>query len=139
MPTISLPRAETRSISIEAAPQSVFTFVADPYNLPQWAPGFASAVRPDGDRWIVTSGGTELAIAIVADEQHGTIDMLGGPDLNVGAFSRVVPNATGSEYLFTLFFPEGTPTEAITAQMEVVDGELRAVRELVTARDQIAA
>jgi len=38
----------------------VFAFVADPDNLPRWAPGFASAVRPDGDRWIVTSGETEL-------------------------------------------------------------------------------
>lgn len=132
MPTISLPRAETRSISIEATPDSVFAFVADARNLPRWAPGFASAVRPEGDRWIVTSGETELTIAVVADQARGTIDLLAGPELNIGAFSRVVPNGTGSEYLFTLFFPEGTPPEAVSAQMEAVDGELLAVRELVT-------
>jgi hypothetical protein len=134
MPTTSLPHAETRSISIDAAPQSVFAFVADAGNLPRWAPGFASAVRPDGDRWIVTSGETELSIAVVADQVRGTIDLVRGPELNIGAFSRVVPNGTGSEYLFTLFFPDGTPQEAVTAQMDVVDGELRAVRELVSRR-----
>jgi hypothetical protein len=129
---ITFPRAETRSISIEATPAAVFAFVADPYNLPRWAPGFASEIRPDGERWTVTSGSTELTIAIESSEKHGTVDMLGGPDRNVGAFSRVLPNAGGSEYLFTLFFPGGTPEDAITAQMEVVEEELRTIREIVT-------
>jgi hypothetical protein len=134
MPTIfTVSQAETRSISIEATPAAVFAFVADPYNLPRWAPGFASEVRPDGERWIVTSGGAELTIAVLASEQHGTVDLVAGPELNIGAFSRVLPNAGGSEYLFTLFFPGGTPEDAITAQMDVVDEELRTIRALVTA------
>ena len=138
MPTI-FPRAETRSISIEATPAAVFAFVADPYNLPRWAPAFASEVRPDGERWTVTSGGAELTIAVQASEEHGTVDLLGGPELNVGAFSRVLPNAAGSEYLFTLFFPDGTPQEAIAAQMDVVEEELRSIRELVTAGAGVSA
>jgi hypothetical protein len=128
-----LPRAETRSVSIDAAPRSVFAFIADPRNLPLWAPGFASTVRPDGDRWIVTSDDAELTIAVRASEELGTVDLVRGPELNVGAFSRVLPNAGGSEYLFTLFFPDGTPADAITAQMDVVEQELRTIRELVTA------
>jgi len=131
MHTISLSHAETRSISIEATPAAVFAFVADPRNLPRWAPAFADAVRPAGERWIVTSGDTELPISVQASAERGTLDLLGGPDLNVGAFSRVLPNANGSEYLFTLFFPDGTPQEAVSAQMQVVEQELETVRELV--------
>jgi hypothetical protein len=112
----------------------VFAFVADPHNLPRWAPGFASAVRPDRDRWIVTSDDSELTIAVRTSEELGTVDLVRGTDLNVGAFSRVLPNAGGSEYLFTLFFPDGTPEDAITAQMEIVEEELRTIRELVTRR-----
>jgi hypothetical protein len=41
-----------------------------------------------------------------------------------------VPNGDGSEYLFTLFFPDGTDTAAITRQMAIVDEELHAVRRL---------
>jgi hypothetical protein len=110
----------------------VFAFVADPHNLPRWAPQFASAVRPEGDRWIVTSGDTEFTIAVRASGEVGTVDLVRGPELNVGAFSRVLPNGRGSEYLFTLFFPDGTPEDAISAQMEVVGQELRTIRELVT-------
>lgn len=137
MPTISLSRSETRSIAISAPPQAVFAFIAQPRNLPRWAPGFAAAVREDpehADRCLVTgSDGTEFPIVVRTSEAHGTVDLLGGPELNIGAFSRVLPNATGAEYLFTLFFPEGTPEDAITAQMEVVDGELRTVREFAEA------
>ena len=131
MRTISLSHAETRSISIDATPESVFAFVADPYNLPRWAPAFASAVRPDGDRWVVTSGDTELTIVVRASRELGTVDLLGGPDLTIGAFTRVLPNAGGSEYLFTLFFPDETSAQAIAAQMDVVEEELRTVGRLV--------
>ncbi len=41
-----------------------------------------------------------------------------------------MPNGTGSEYLFTLFFPDGTPEEAVTKQMTVVEEELRTIRAL---------
>ena len=131
MPTISLPCAETRSISIAASPSAVFSFLADARNLPRWAPGFAGAVRPDGDRWVVTSGGTELAIVVRADAERGTVDLLAGPAFDRGAWSRVLPNGSGSEYVFTLFFPDGTPAEAIENQMRVVEEELQTVRSLV--------
>jgi Polyketide cyclase / dehydrase and lipid transport len=131
MHTISLSKAETRSISVAAAPQAVFEFIADARNLPRWAPGFAEAVRADGDRWVVTQGEIELQIAVVASAEQGTVDLLRGPDLSIGAYSRVIPNTAGSEFLFTLLFPEGTPDEAVAAQMDVVDGELRTIRELV--------
>ena len=43
-------------------------------------------------------------------------------------FARVVPNLTGAELIFSLFFPEDTEPAAVDAQMAVVDEELRAVR-----------
>lgn len=133
MHTTSLSHAESRSISIDASPQTVFSFVADPYNLPRWAPDFAQSVEPEGDRWIIDSGSGDLTIAVVTSPDHGTVDMLAGPQLDRGAFSRVLPNVPGSEYLFTLFFPPGTEPDAIAAQMGIVEQELQRVRELVEA------
>jgi hypothetical protein len=51
-------------------------------------------------------------------------------DARQGVFTRVVPNGAGSEYLFTLFFPEATPEERVASQMAVIETELRTVREL---------
>ena len=137
MPTIPLSRAETRSVAIPADPDAVFAFVADPRNLPRWAPGFASAVRPAGADWIVTSGGNELTIAVVSDPIRRTVDLLGGERRTTAVYSRVIANAEGSEYLFTILFPHGTPEAAVTAQMEVVDGELRTIRDLVAGADAL--
>ena len=43
----------------------------------------------------------------------------------------MIPNGKGSEFLFTLLFPQGTDQAAIDAQMAVVEGELETVRSLV--------
>jgi hypothetical protein len=130
MPTI-LAHAETRSVAIDANPSEVFAFVSDPHNLPRWAPRFASAVRPSGEHWVVSSGASELTIDVSTDSRRGTVDLLGGPKFDRGAFTRVLPNGRGSEFMFTLFFPPDADPQAVADQMEVVETELRSVRELV--------
>ena len=67
-------RADTKTISIHAKADEVMDFLADPKNLPRWAVGFAKSVRPDGDRWIVTTGGGEIGIRIVAERSLGVLD-----------------------------------------------------------------
>jgi polyketide cyclase/dehydrase/lipid transport protein len=123
-------RAETRTISIAARPHVVLDVVADPYNLPRWAPAFARAVRPAGEDWLVDQGEGEARITVRVSRPHGTVDLLAAADHDRGAFTRVVPNGDGSEYLFTLFFAEGTDEAAVSRQMTVVEEELQRVRAL---------
>jgi hypothetical protein len=123
----------TRSISIAAPPHAVLDFVGDARTLPRWAPAFARAVRPHGDHWLVDTGEGELQIAVDVSRERGTVDIVSATDPRRGVFTRVLSNGEGSEYLFTQFFPEGTPKEAITRQVEVVEGELRAVRDACEA------
>jgi uncharacterized protein YndB with AHSA1/START domain len=123
-------RAETRTIAIAASPQAVFAFVADPHNLPRWAPNFASAVRPVDEDWLVRQGEDEARITVRVSRDHGTVDLLAAADHGRGAFTRVVPNGAGSEYVFTLFFADGADEAAIARQMAVVEEELETVRAL---------
>ena len=120
-------RSETRSISIQASPAKVLDLVGDANALPRWAPNFATSVRPENGHWLVDD---ELLIDLRVDRELGTVDILRPKLLPTGAYSRVVPNGEGSEYLFTLFFPDGTAEEAITKQMTVVEEELRTIRAL---------
>lgn len=126
-------RAETRTISIAAAPSVVYAFLADPHNLPRWAPDFASAVRPSGTDWLVDQGAAEVAITVRVSPEHGTVDLLAADNHSRGAFSRVVPNGAGSEYLFTLFFPTDVDAASVEKQMTVVEEELRTIRALCEA------
>jgi hypothetical protein len=120
-------RSETRQISIQAPPGAVLDVVGDARALPRWAPDFATTVEPDGDHWVVNG---ELHIDLRVDRTYGTIDILRAEHPRTGAYSRVVPNGDGSEFLFTLFFPDGTDEAAVKRQMEVVEEELRTIRAL---------
>jgi hypothetical protein len=134
MPTNAVTGStETRSISIAAPPEAVLAVVGDPYRLPDWAPAFATAVEPEGDHWLIGSGDAQFPIAVRVSREHGTVDLVSTTDPTRGAFTRVVHNQDGSEYLFTLSFPTGTDPEAIRAQMETVETELETVRTLVEA------
>ena len=128
-----MKRPETKSISIAAPRQTVLEFVGDPRNLPRWAPAFAPTIRPDGDAWVVGEVGSENAPRIIVrmSEEHGTVDFLAAglpAGVELGAFSRVVANDDGSEYFFTLFFPEDATEDAIAKQMAVVEQELETVK-----------
>ncbi len=123
-------RSETRTISIDAPPDAVLNLVADPYRLPDWAPNFARTVRPEGEDWLIDSGGAEARITVRVSRDRGTIDLLAASDHRRGAFSRVLPNGGGSEYLLTLVFPGATEEPAVAAQMAIVEAELQTVRAL---------
>jgi hypothetical protein len=133
MQTIRTSRAETRSISIGAPPSVVLGLVADPRRLPEWAPNFAQSVEPAGEDWMIDTGAGEVRIAVRVSPEHGTMDLLGAQDPTRGAFTRVVHNHQGSEYLFTLFFPDGTEEAAVAQQMATVEEELRTVKALCEA------
>jgi hypothetical protein len=128
MPTNLLKHSHTRSISIAAAPSDVLAFLADPYNLPRWAPAFARSVSERDGQLIVDTGKGDRLISMSVSGEGGTVDLLSPADPRVGAFSRVLPNGDGSEFLFTLFFAPDADDSAVEAQMAVVDQELEAVR-----------
>ena len=130
MLTNMLNHSHTRSISIAAAPSDVLAFLADPHNLPRWAPAFARSVSERDGQLRVDTGQGELPISVSVSRERGTVDLLSATEPRVGAFSRVLPNGDGSEYLFTLFFAPDADDTAVEAQMAVVDQELEAVRAL---------
>jgi Polyketide cyclase / dehydrase and lipid transport len=127
----TINRAETRSIAIAAPPRAVHSYLADARNLPTWAPGFAPRIRPDGGSWRVTAGDREFNIVVLAEPSSRSVDVVSASDHSRGLFARVLPNAGGSELVFTLLFPPETPERAIEAQLTTLDSELTAVRDAV--------
>jgi hypothetical protein len=136
---VATTRADTRAVTITAAATTVFEFVADPENLPRWAVGFCRAIRRDEgapDRWIVTTAQGDLPIRYVTDAALGVIDfyLSPAPGVEAAAFSRVVPNGEGAEYIFTQFQAPGMPDEVFEAQVRALVAELQVLRSLIEAR-----
>ena len=124
-------RAETRSITIQARPEDVLRFVADPFNLARWAPDFAPSVHERDGRWFIVGDFGEREIIVTASVECGTFDLWPASDPGRGIRTRVIANGDGSEYLFTLLADDEIEPDALAAQLQGVEQELIAVRRLV--------
>lgn len=136
---VATSRSDTRSVTIQASASDVFTFVAEPTNLPRWAVGFCKAIRRDpgaADGWIATTGQGDIGIRYVTDADRGVIDFYfrPAPEIEVAAFSRVVPNAAGAEYVFTQFQAAGMADDLFEAQVRALIEELQVLRALMVAQ-----
>lgn len=129
-------RSNTQQVTIDVDHRHVFAFLADPGNLPKWAVGFCRAIRRDEDRWIAQTSQGDVAIRYVTDPDLGIIDfhIFLGPETEVTAFSRVLPNGDGSEYVFTQFQPSGMPDAVFEAQVRALTEELVVLRALMHAQ-----
>ncbi len=119
-------RVDTQTITLPVSSEEAFAFLARPENLPRWAVGFARGIRRDGDDWIVQTAQGEIPIRVAADAARGTIDfsMDVVPSLEAVAYSRVVPNESGAEYVFTQFQLPGMADEVFAAQRAALAEEL---------------
>jgi len=128
-------RSNTLTITIDAPRDDVLAFLADPANLPRWAPNFAPAIRPDGDAWIVGEGDGALRVQVPVDRDLGTTDI--HITLPNGArravYLRTLPNGDGAEVLFTLFHSDSRSDEDVARQNAEVEGELRLLKALCEA------
>lgn len=119
-------RSDTQTTTIPASYDEAFAFLADPQNLPRWAVGFARGIRREGESWIVQTNQGDVPVRFVTDAQRGTIDfhMAVAPDVEAAAYSRVIPNAAGAEYVFTQFQSPGIPDEVFAALRAALSEEL---------------
>jgi len=126
-------RADTQTISINAPPDEVLTYLKAPENLPRWAVGFAKAVRPDGDEWIVETRGGAMRLRIRADAETGVVDfhMTPAPGVEVLAASRVIARGFGSEYVFTQFQAPDMSDDAFAKSVRTVRHELTVLKALL--------
>jgi hypothetical protein len=126
-------RADTKTISIDAPPAKVLSFLREPENLPRWAVGFAKSVRRDSSGWHVKTGDGEMGISIDADERTGVVDfrMRPAPGVEVLAASRVIPRGSGTEYAFTQFQAPGMPDEAFKQSVKALEHEFAVLKAIL--------
>jgi hypothetical protein len=129
---------DVQSVAIDRRFDTVFDYISDSRNLPQWTEAFAAA--DDTTATLNTPRG-EVAIALEtrAHRETGAVDwIMTFPDGTVGAaYSRITPDgSTRSVYSFVLMAPP-VPLEelegALSAQMVTLSHELAALRTRIEA------
>lgn len=94
------------SVAINRTARDVYTFAANPANLPKWASGLSTGtVQSDGNSIVVDSPMGRVRVRFAPHNEFGVLDH----DVTLASGEtfhnpmRVVPNGDGSEVTFTLF------------------------------------
>ena len=126
-------RSVTKCVSIEAAPDEVFAFLADASNWPRWAiVNIKSVAKSDGEWWEMQTPGGTARLRIRPGAELGTLDHdFVAADARWTVPARVVPNGTGSLFMITFFQPPGFTDEFFDQQTSLVDEELAALKRVL--------
>jgi hypothetical protein len=124
------------SVSIARAPDEVYRFAADVENLPKWATGLVGSgtLRKAGDEWIVTGGPIgRVKVRFTEPNTFGVLDhdvsLESGETVHNSI--RVVPNAAGSEVVFSVFRQPGVSAEQFAKDTRAVQKDLELLKRLV--------
>ena len=121
-------RARTLGVSIGCPPRSVYEFVSDPENLPEWAKSFVLSVKRTGvDDWKVQTTRGPAALRFVVRNNFGVLDhyVTLSPGTRIFVPMRVVANGEGSEVVFTLFQQPDVTDEDFAKETEMAEADLK--------------
>ena len=130
----AIARAITKSIGIARVPAKVFGYLSDGLNWPNWAIVNVKSVSVGDDPgWLdmVTTRGT-ARLRIRANVEYGILDHdFIDQQASWTVFARVIANGSGAEFMMTLLQPPGFSDAFFDEQINLVDIELAALKQLL--------
>ena len=125
------------SIWIEAAPEAVYEYAADPHTWPKWAAGLAAgALRQTADGWVADSPMGQVTVEFAPPNEFGVLDHVVRLPSGEAVYNplRVIPGGVGGvgcEVLFTVRRREGMTAEEFDTDVAAVVADLDALRGLL--------
>jgi hypothetical protein len=123
----------TISVTIERPADEVYEFVREATNFPKYTTLF-KAVRPAGpDNWIADTEQGEMPLRFAPQNSFRVLDhhVRLRPDLEVLNHMRVLPNADGTEVLFTLFQRPGMSDAEFAEDRQAVHTDLQKLKSVL--------
>src|SRR5688500_20213092 len=79
-------------IAIDAPAERVYAYVAEPRNMPRWAPNFGHTITLEGDHWIMHTAEGPVPVRFAPPNELGVLDhWVRLPDGELHNPMRVVP------------------------------------------------
>jgi len=119
--------------SIARPCREVYAFASNPENLPLWAAGLSGFIAKIDGEWVAESPMGSVKVEFVAANDLGVLDHTVTLPSGESLYNplRVVPNAEGSEIVFTLFRQPGVTGEEFEADAAAVARDLAALKGLL--------
>ena len=132
---------ESRHVStwIEATPEAVYDFAADPQTWPKWAAGLAEGgLRKTADGWVADSPMGVVTVEFSPTNRFGVLDHVVRMPSGEQVYNpmRIVPagvDQNSCEVLFTVRRRDGMTAEQFDADADAVAADLATLKGLVEA------
>lgn len=119
-------------VNIDAPAERVYAFVAEPRNLPRWAPNFGHEITPADGHWIMHTAEGPVPVRFAPPNALGVLDhWVRLPDGELHNPVRVVPNGAGSVLTFTLFRQNGWTDEQFAYDASLVSADMARLKALI--------
>ena len=125
------------SIWIEAAPEAVYEFAADPQTWPKWAAGLAKGgLRQTADGWVADSPMGQVTVEFAPPNEFGVLDHVVRLPSGEAVYNplRVIPGGVGGlgcDVLFTVRRRAGMTDTQFDADVATVAADLAVLRRLL--------
>ncbi|MGV0792271.1 SRPBCC family protein [Mycolicibacterium sp. XJ1819] len=125
------------SVWVDAAPEVVYAFAADPQSWPQWAAGLAEGgLRQSADGWVADSPMGQVVVEFSPTNEFGVLDHVVRLPSGETVYNplRVVPAGVGEarcEVVFTLRRRPGMTDTEFEADAAAVAADLQTLRRLL--------
>ena len=126
-------RSEHISVSINRSPAQVYEFAANPENLPKWAAGLSGSIERVNGEWVSESPMGRIKVKFAEKNLLGVLDhevTLPSGDTVYNPM-RVIPNADGSELIFTVFQRPEMSDEMFADDTKAVARDLKTLKTLL--------
>jgi hypothetical protein len=132
---VSAMKARIIHISTERNWRDVYSFAANPENMPLWASGLGTGLEPDGEDWVAHGPLGSVRVRFAPPNELGVMDHLVTMEsgLVVHNALRVIPNGDGAEVMFTLLKLPGVTEEKFEADAHWVQKDLNTLKQLLEA------
>jgi hypothetical protein len=130
-------RSRHISVWIDAPPDAVYAFAADPHQLSRWAAGLAGgSLRRSADGWVADSPMGQVTVQFSPPNTFGVLDHVvrlpsGEEVYNPMRVIAADAEATQSEVVFTVRQRPGVSDEEFDADLAAVAADLETLRGLL--------
>ncbi|RIE02992.1 SRPBCC family protein [Cohnella faecalis] len=127
---------KTFSVTIERGTEEVYEYIMNPENFAEWAISFCRSVKKTDSGWSIETAEGPMSLRFADGNPYGIMDhyVRAGAGNEKPNPARVIPDASGSKVIFTVFQAEDEADREYATTFRNVEEDLLALKSVLEKR-----